>query len=340
MKIAIIGAGISGLVAGRTLAKAGFEVVVFEKSRGYGGRMATRYAGKKHEIKLDHGVSYLEGKSPEFRAFLLELLEEGLTKPWSGRHMLLEDGRYMEYYHEEPRAVALDGMNSIGRYLARLVDVRLEEKVGGLTFIGDDRRKKRSWMLNLESSDTFQADAVIIATPSKQAYSVLNTTIDEVSTLKIVREIDEVEYDPMFVLMAGYDSIPELDWDMLDIKDSVLGWAAVESSKRKMKKTHLVVHSTPDFARKHMEKREGAEKLMLEEMTELFGDWAGNPDWSQLHFWRYNQAINPLGVPYIDLNEMEKPLAVVGSYMNGNSVESAYLSGLKLAEKWVEEFNR
>ncbi len=340
MKIAIIGAGISGLVAGKTLAKAGFEVVVFEKSRGYGGRMATRYAGDNHEIKLDHGVSYLEGESPEFRAFLLELLQEGLTKPWSGRHMLLEDNRYMEYQQDEPRAVAVDGMNSIGRYLARPVDVRLEERVGGLTFLGDDRGKKKSWMLNLESSATFQADAVIIATPSKQAYSVLNTTIDEVSTLKIVREIDEVEYDPLFVLMAGYASAPELDWEMLDIKDSKLGWAAVESSKRDMDKTHLVVHSTPQFARKHMEKREGVEKEMLEELSALFGDWAGTPDWSQVHFWRYNRAINPLKVPYIDLNEMEKPLAVVGSYMYGNTVESAYLSGLKLAEKWVEDFSR
>ena len=340
MRIAIIGAGISGLVAGRTLAKAGFEVVVFEKSRGYGGRMATRYAGENHEIKLDHGVSYLEGQSPEFRAFLLELLEEGLTKPWSGRHMLLEKNRYMEYHHEEARAVAIDGMNSIGRYLARLVDVRLQERVGGLTFIGDDRRKKRSWMLNLESSATYEADAVIIAAPSKQAYSVLNTTIDEVSTLKIVREIDEVEYDPLFVLMAAYSSAPELEWDMLDIKASVLGWAAVESSKRDMKKTHLVLHSTPEFARTHIEKREGVEKEMLKELSDLMGAWAGSPDWSQLHFWRYNQAINPLGVPYIDLNEMEKPLAVVGSYMNGNTVESAYLSGLKKKKKWVQEFSQ
>ena len=43
-KVAIIGAGISGLALANKL-KNHFEVVVFEKSRGYGGRVATRRSG-------------------------------------------------------------------------------------------------------------------------------------------------------------------------------------------------------------------------------------------------------------------------------------------------------
>ena len=39
--IAVIGAGLSGLVFARTL-NADTKVVIFEKSRGFGGRMATR----------------------------------------------------------------------------------------------------------------------------------------------------------------------------------------------------------------------------------------------------------------------------------------------------------
>lgn len=41
LNIAIIGAGIAGITAARTLAKAGHHVHVFEKSRGAGGRMST-----------------------------------------------------------------------------------------------------------------------------------------------------------------------------------------------------------------------------------------------------------------------------------------------------------
>ena len=40
--IAVIGAGIAGLVCAQQLSQAGYSVVVVEKSRGLGGRLATR----------------------------------------------------------------------------------------------------------------------------------------------------------------------------------------------------------------------------------------------------------------------------------------------------------
>ena len=55
--IAIIGAGIAGLVCSQELQQAGYSVVVLEKSRGVGGRMATRRVSGS---RADHGVRYLE----------------------------------------------------------------------------------------------------------------------------------------------------------------------------------------------------------------------------------------------------------------------------------------
>lgn len=63
-------------------------------------------------------------------------------------------------------------MNQVGKKLARMVDVRTETKVSGVTHIGEDRTKKRSWMLNFPTGLTENFDAVIIATPSKQAYAI------------------------------------------------------------------------------------------------------------------------------------------------------------------------
>ena len=40
--IVVVGAGIAGLMASTYLSKAGYKVAVLEKSRGVGGRMATR----------------------------------------------------------------------------------------------------------------------------------------------------------------------------------------------------------------------------------------------------------------------------------------------------------
>ncbi|NBY26365.1 MAG: FAD-dependent oxidoreductase, partial [Betaproteobacteria bacterium] len=40
--LAVIGAGMAGIACARTLVQAGHTVQLFEKSRGVGGRMATR----------------------------------------------------------------------------------------------------------------------------------------------------------------------------------------------------------------------------------------------------------------------------------------------------------
>ena len=56
LDVAIIGAGVAGLTCAQQLHQAGYKVVVLEKSRGVGGRMATR---RIEETYVDHGVRYL-----------------------------------------------------------------------------------------------------------------------------------------------------------------------------------------------------------------------------------------------------------------------------------------
>ncbi|MGB0731164.1 MAG: FAD-dependent oxidoreductase, partial [Miltoncostaeaceae bacterium] len=57
MRVAVIGAGIAGLVAARDVRGAGHEVVVLEKSRGVGGRMAAR---RVEGTVVDHGLPLLD----------------------------------------------------------------------------------------------------------------------------------------------------------------------------------------------------------------------------------------------------------------------------------------
>lgn len=343
MVIGIIGAGISGLAAGRLLARKGHEVTIIEKSKGFGGRMATRYAGKNQETKLDHGLSYFSANSPEFQKFVAELMGQGLVKRWGDNFAFYDGEHLLEKNPNLPTEAcfaATQGMNSIGKYLSRWVDVKTETLAGGLTFIGSNRTRKRSWMINLTAGNTFEADAVILALPAPQAYGILNTTIDEINALKIVREIDEIQYDPCYSLMAGYGDHAIPGWDGVIGQHSSIRFISNEASKKEQKQEcSLVVQATPAFTRAYYGKSdEEITKALLDELGKIAGNWAATPEWTQLHYWRYSRAMNVLDRPYMELEFDEAPLALVGDYFYGNSVGDAYSSGVRLAEHWVDKY--
>jgi photolyase PhrII len=78
--IAVVGAGIAGLVAARTLQDHGLKVQVYEKSRGYGGRAATRRAG---QFQYDHGAQYFTVRNPIFARYVQAWIEQGWIRAWS-----------------------------------------------------------------------------------------------------------------------------------------------------------------------------------------------------------------------------------------------------------------
>jgi len=69
-RIAIVGAGISGLTAGHELKKAGFDVTVYEKESRVGGRMSTRVKDGFHfDIGADHLCNLFTRMQTYCRAF-------------------------------------------------------------------------------------------------------------------------------------------------------------------------------------------------------------------------------------------------------------------------------
>ena len=80
--VAVVGAGMSGLVAARALAESGYGVQLFDKARGPGGRMATR---RGEDGLFDHGAQYFTARDPRFCARVDAWLQEGVVQAWDGR---------------------------------------------------------------------------------------------------------------------------------------------------------------------------------------------------------------------------------------------------------------
>ena len=70
-RYAVVGAGLAGLAAARALVAADRAVDLFEKSRGTGGRVATRRA---LGTTFDHGAQYFTVRDSGFSA--------ALARPW------------------------------------------------------------------------------------------------------------------------------------------------------------------------------------------------------------------------------------------------------------------
>ncbi|WP_245615564.1 NAD(P)/FAD-dependent oxidoreductase [Afifella pfennigii] len=111
MPIAIIGAGMAGLAAGRRLAEAGREVVILEKEARPGGRLASEtLAG----LAVDAGPLYATAREPAFKDFMQAAVFAGRATGWAPR------GKP----DDEPWLIGLPTMSALAEYCADGLDIR------------------------------------------------------------------------------------------------------------------------------------------------------------------------------------------------------------------------
>ena len=75
--IGIVGAGMAGVGAADALAGTDASVTILEKSRGVGGRAATR---RRNNCRYDHGANYVKGDDDRTSDLIRDLGEEGLVE--------------------------------------------------------------------------------------------------------------------------------------------------------------------------------------------------------------------------------------------------------------------
>ena len=137
LRIAVIGAGLSGLACAYRLQQAGYAVTVFEKSRGVGGRMSTRRVSDEPDNEAadywqcDHGAQYFTARDPEFVRQTNQWLAAGVISVWSPTlHSfgVKPDGQSTQS-GGVTRFVGVPGMTAPVRHLASDLSVRLQSRV-------------------------------------------------------------------------------------------------------------------------------------------------------------------------------------------------------------------
>ena len=311
-RILIIGAGMAGLTIARTLADAGARVTVAEKSRGIGGRLATR---RTDFGSFDHGAQYVTGKGGPFRALLTGLSHDGTVAFWkpAGRDRTVE-------WH-----VGLPGMSGMLQPMLggfelqlRTAATRVEREGNALSVTmgeGEDER-----------IETF--DRVLSTAPAPQAHALIGRLGEPMERLV------EASYAPCWTLMLAFEKrLDPPDMHRSDPGDgSIVGWAARNSSKPRREGDHdlWVVNATPAWSHEHLEdEREDVIPALLEALRALHGTDA-EPVHAAAHRWRYSLVERPVGETFL-LTE-DGRVGAAGDWCLAGRVEAAFESGRGLAD--------
>jgi hypothetical protein len=323
-EVAVVGAGLAGLVLARRLRDRA-DVTVVEKSRSLGGRMATRRIGR---YQFDHGAQYFRARTAAFRAFVAPLLAQGVVAPWPARVVEIAGRKIVRELPadaDSPRLVAVPGMNGLGRHLARGLNVRLQRPVASLARTGRRWRLLDEW-----GALVTEADWVVVTAPAPQARRLLAEEFAGKGPVEAAR------MRGCFALMLGFRRRPPLDWQAAGIDGGPVRWIAVDSSKPgRPKAFSLVVHADPDWSEDHMEEApETIETAMIEAASEATGEALADAEVCRLHRWRYARADVPPGPA--SLVDTERRLAACGDWCVGGRVEAAFTSAMDLAARLEE----
>ena len=205
--IVIIGAGIAGLAAAHRLVAANLPVVLLDKGRGVGGRMATRRIG---EATFDHGAQFFSAKTPDFQRFVEKAAQQNVVGEWWPG---IADTQH-------PRWIGKAGMNTVPKLLSQNLTI-LNGKLVTQFQAEDD-----GWHVITDELDIFPASALLITLPAPQALNLLDKSGGHLPDFSH-EPLHQIKYHPCLAVLATLDresNIPAPGG--LKMEGSVLSWVA------------------------------------------------------------------------------------------------------------------
>ncbi|WP_280768101.1 NAD(P)/FAD-dependent oxidoreductase [Salipaludibacillus daqingensis] len=314
MNISIIGGGLCGIFAAKTLRDYGHNPIIYEKSRSIGGRMATRRIGKG---KADHGAQFFTVRSKELQGFTEEWLAKGWIKHWFG--------------DDYPRYASVDGMNPFVKKLAHDLSVQLNERIVSI------EENSSTLTLNSDVSSPFSTDVALITAPVPQALKLLQAP--SMLNKKEEEQLSSSQFNPAFVGLVSLKKPVQIGNKGIRAESLPHGVDKVISNDEKgiSETSILSIYMTGEWSYNRFGNQDTA---VLKELVEsiyphIFS--TDNIDDIQLKRWRYAEATHVYRQPFLKLDN--KPVYIAGdSFLSPEDksgrtrIESAIISGIRVGE--------
>ncbi|CAA6806765.1 MAG: Putative NAD/FAD-dependent oxidoreductase [uncultured Sulfurovum sp.] len=287
MNIAIIGAGFSGSYLAHKLHAKGHDVSLFEKSRGVGGRMATRYM---ENTQVNHGCNTIQTTVKEFQSFCDSMVEKNLLEK------------------KEQNAYTATSINGMLKYLTK--DIHLERN----TLITSINYDNQQYTLKDNNNYAYKGfDFLILTIPSAQILN-LDFEIDK----NLADKLAQVHYDSVATLVLTGKNIAELDKIQLSKMKHLKKLYAPKDNT-------YVIQMDRDFSKKyrHLNKNSITPYIVQEIQRVVPNFKLYNYEYFS-HLWKYGLTSKTLDLPYV--YKQQENYAICGDWLMGDSVEDAFMS--------------
>lgn len=321
---AIIGAGLSGLVAANELRRAGHEVVVLEAGAVPGGRLATR---RVEHSAADTGAQFFTVRSAEFEAFVAPLLADGLVLEWC-RGFNEVDGY--------PRFAVRGGMQALAARLAGGLDVRtgtVVQAVGPAEGGGGPAAGGRRFDVTIGAaggSTVLAAPAVLLTPPVPVAAGLLAAGG---SAVALDPALAALSYHRVLALVVTLDrpsAVPPPGGHQSS--DAAFSFIGDNRQKGISELSSVTFHLNHGLSAQHWDDDDDEIAATMLSWAEA---WLGGatPLEVDLVRWPHSGPLTPWPEA---VAEVAPGLLLAGDAFAGPKVEGAYLSGLAAGRRLVE----
>jgi predicted NAD/FAD-dependent oxidoreductase len=310
--VLVIGAGMAGVTAAAELQRAGRRVLVLDKGRAVGGRLASRRVGA---ATFDHGAQFITARTPRFAAVIEECREAGVVEEWCRGFAERADGHAR--WRGRPAIAA------VAKHLARGLEIVLETQVVAL------RRSEAGWTAVTQLGEAFCAGAVVLTAPVPQSLAIM-----EAGGLTLAAEtrtrLEGIAYERCLAVLAVLSGPSRLaPPGGLAPVGGPIAWIADNQLKGISAEPSVTIHANHAFS---LERWEHDRQESGRQLLSAAAPWLGASTRTfQVHGWRYSKPMQTDERPCLIVSE-DPPLVLAGDGFAGPRVEGAALSGWAAAE--------
>ena len=324
--VLIVGAGLAGLMAANALQESGHTVLVIDRGRSVGGRLASRRIGEKG--LADHGAQFFTVRTSALQRCVDRWRALDLVYVWGTGW---SDGSLKRTIGDgHPRYAVRGGMNKLAKHLAQDINVSIDR------LISDIRQGDGGWELSDSGGNTYAGNGLIMTPPMPETLELLTASgvhlnADDDAALRRIR------FGPCLCGIHAVNGEVELPAPgaMQNFQSDVY-WVADNQAKGISATKIITSHANAKFSRQNWDASEADIIRALESAVQPYLMPGAQIVHTQLKKWRYSVPLTTHPQECLLARDLP-PLVFAGDAFGGRGrVEGAFLSGIAAGEAMAE----